>query len=119
MSEKQLLRGDVVLVNLEPVIGHEIGRTRPAIVVQNDVGNRFSPTVIVVAITRYTPQKAKFPICAVLESGEGGLEKKSIANASQVRTVDKRRIVGGPLGRASAEAMEAVDRALRTSLALD
>ena len=88
--------------------------------VQNDIGNRYSPTVIVVAITSYEERKAAYPICVTLEAGEGGLEKRSIANASQIRTIDTRRIAGGkPLGKVGAAAMEALDRALKVSLALE
>ncbi|MBM4356009.1 MAG: type II toxin-antitoxin system PemK/MazF family toxin [Deltaproteobacteria bacterium] len=119
MKRAELRRGDVVLVNLDPVVGNEIGKTRPALVVQNDVGNRYSPTVIVVAITEFGADKARFPICVPLEAGDGGLAKRSMANASQVRTVDRRRIVGAPLGRLAVPAMAKVDAALRISLELE
>lgn len=112
-------RGDVFLVNLDPVVGYEIGRSRPAIVVQNDVGNRFSPTTIVVAITDYSVKKAKFPICVTLKAGEGGLKKRSIANTSQVRTIDRQRLSKRPLGRVSSEVMQQLDEALSTSLGLE
>jgi mRNA interferase MazF len=108
----------VVLVSLDPVVGREVGKTRPAVVVQNDVGNRFSPTVIVVAITSYSAKKASYPICAAIEEGEGGLRRRSIANASQVRTVDRARLVGPPLGRLAAATMRRIDDALRDSLGL-
>ena len=119
MGHQEIRRGDVVLVNLDPVVGSEIGRTRPAVVVQNDVGNRYSPTIVVTAITSYSERKARFPICVVLDIGEGGLDKRSIVSASQLRTIDRRRIVGARLGTLSAGAMEKVDRSLIVSLALD
>lgn len=112
-------RGDVFLVNLDPVVGHEIGRSRPAVVVQNDVGNRFSPTTIVVAITDYTARKSKYPICVTLKAGEGGLNKKSIANASQVRTIDLERLGKHRLGHVSDDVMRHLDEALMTSLGLE
>jgi len=111
-------RGDVVLVNLDPTVGSEIGKTRPAVVVQNDVGNRFSATVIVVAITSYSLRKATFPVCVEIASGEAGLSRRSIANASQIRTVDRARLADAPLGRLMVPTMKALDEALRLSLAL-
>ena len=115
----RIRRGDVILVNLDPVIGHEIGRKRPAVVIQNDVGNEHSPTLIVVAVTDYHPKKARFPICVVLDRGDGGLDRRSVANASQIRTIDRRRVVGSPLGSLSTPAMERVVAAVKVSLALD
>jgi mRNA interferase MazF len=112
-------RGDVFLVNLDPVVGHEIGRSRPAIIVQNDVGNRFSPTTIVVAITEYSVKKATYPICVTVKAGEGGLEKKSIANAAQLRTIDRKRLSKRPLGRVSHDVLRQIDEALMTSLGLE
>lgn len=111
-------RGDVVLVNLDPVIGHEIGNQRPAVVVQNDVGNRFSPTVIVAAVTNYSEKKAAFPICVPVKPGEGGLKKRSIVNTSQIRTIDRRRIAGTRLGRLGPDTMLMLDEALGVSLGL-
>ena len=116
--ETPLRRGEVVVVNLDPVLGHEIGRTRPAVVIQNDVGNRYSPTAIVAALTSHSDRKAMFPFCVAVDKGEGGLSQTSIVNTAQIRTVDKRRIVGQPLGRLSASTMLAVDTALRMSLGL-
>jgi len=118
MIAPELRRGDVVRVNLDPVVGHEVGKTRPAVVVQNDVGNRFSPTVIVAAITDYSEKKARFPVCVPVEKGEAGLERRSLVNAAQIRTVDRRRIAGPSLGRLSPDSMKRVDQALRVSLEL-
>ena len=119
MSGRQKVRrGDVFLVDLEPVIGHEVGRIRPAVVVQNDIGNRLSPTLIVAAVTGYNKKKAGFPICVPVEPGEGGLKKRSIVNTSQIRTVDRRRIAGPRLGRLGSETLTRLDEALRVSLEL-
>ena len=114
----ELRRGDVIRVNLDPVVGREIGKTRPAVIVQNDVGNRFSPTIIVAAITRYSKEKVRFPFCVPVSAGDGGLSSASIVNASQIRTIDGKRSAGPPLGRLAAESMERVDMALRVSLEL-
>lgn len=111
-------RGDVVMVNLDPVVGREIGFSSPAVVIQNDVGNRFSPTLIVAAITGFSKAKAKFPFCVVLRAGEGGLSKDSVVNAAQIRTIDKRRIAPPRLGCLDRPTMAAVDEALRVSLAV-
>jgi mRNA interferase MazF len=118
-GEAEVRRGDVFLVNLDPVVGSEIGKTRPAVVVQNDIGNRHSSTVIVIAITSYSPRKATFPICIQVEQGNGGLKQRSIANTSQMRTVDKARLVTPALGRLAPETMQAIDASMRISLALD
>lgn len=87
---RRIRRGDVIRVKLDPVVAHEIGKARPAVVVQNDVGNEHSPTLIVVALTGYDARKARFPICATLDAGDGGLDRRSIANASQIRTRETR-----------------------------
>lgn len=114
----EVRRGDVVLVNLDLVVGREIGRRRPAMVVQNDVGNEHSPTVIVATVTSWTKRKERFPVCVTVPTGAGGLDRRSIVNAAQVRTVDRVRLVGPPLGRLPTAVMREVDEALRVSLAL-
>ncbi len=118
MSQPEpIRRGDIVLVNLDPVVGHEVGKTRPAVVIQNDVGNKYSPTVIVATITSYSDTKARFPICAVIEPWAGGLTKRRIVNAAQIRTVDRSRLVE-TLGSLDGKDMAKVDAALRVSLEL-
>lgn len=118
MNDIPLARGDVVLVNLDPVVGHENGQTRPAVIIQNDVGNEFSPTIIVASVTGFSARKARFPICAVVDVGQGGLDRRSIINAAQIRTIDRRRVVRPPLGRLPRDVMGRVDDALRISLEL-
>lgn len=113
----EIRRGDLLSVNLDPVVGREIGKTRPAVVVQNDVGNRLSPTLIVVPVTAWTAKKAGLPFCSEIPEG-AGLEKRSLANAAQVRTVDRRRVVE-VLGQLTAPCIEELNRALKVSLALD
>jgi len=113
----QIRRGDIVQVNFDPVIGHEIAKSRPAIVIQNDVGNELSPTTIVVAVTAYAPNKARYPFCVEIPRGTGGISKRSLANCAHIRTVDKVRLVKR-LGAIPGDLMAKVDAALAVSLAL-
>lgn len=84
-------RGDVFYADLSPVIGSEQGGTRPVLVIQNDIGNRYSPTVIVTAITSQI-DKAKLPTHVELPRDVSGLEKDSVILMEQLRTIDKRRL---------------------------
>lgn len=111
----EIKRGDMFLVDFNPARGSEQAGYRPAVVVQNDVGNRYSPTVIIVAVT--TGVHKDYPFLVKLKAGEGGLEKDSAANAAQVLTVDKSRLVRR-LGSLSPEKMHQVNRALAVSLGL-
>ncbi len=110
-------RGMVVEVTLDPVVGHEQGRSRPCVVVQNDVGNRFSSTTIVVPLTGATHIKTPTPIYVFVKKGEGGTSKDSYILCDQIRTVDQQRfrVVYGSL---SDETMAKVDGALLVSLGL-
>lgn len=108
-------RGDIFLVDLEPVRGSEQGKVRPALVVQNDVGNQYSPTVIVAAITSVThPQ---FNVNVLIKAPEGGLKNDSLILLNQIRTVDRSRL-GRYWGRVSAQTMAQVDDAIKISLGL-
>ena len=102
--------------DLSPVVGSEQGGVRPILIVQNDVGNKFSPTVIACAVTSQMT-KAKLPTHIELESGKFGLAKDSVALTEQLRTLDKRRLKEyiGALDRLT---MRKVDRALVISLGL-
>lgn len=86
----KIKRGGVYLVRLDPVLGSEIGKTRPAIVVSNDINNAHADTVTVVPITSSTDKV--YPFEVLISSGEGGLSKNSKAKANQIRTVDKKRL---------------------------
>jgi len=110
-------RGMVVLINLEPVKGHEQGRSRPCVVVQNDVGNRFSTTTIIVPLTDAAHIKVASPIYVLIKKGDGGTAKDSYALCDQIRVVDQQRF-GKVYGVLSPETMEAIDRALKISLGL-
>lgn len=113
-----LERGDVVWVNLDPTVGSETGKARPCVVIQNDVGNAYSPATIVAVITSRKRLSRKYPVDVWVEKGQGGLAVPSIVLCDQIRTIDKRRI-RSKLGRFGGPVMREVDKAVRISLALD
>ena len=110
-------RGDIYYADLSPVVGSEQGGVRPVLIVQNDVGNRFSPTVIAAAITSQT-DKAKLPTHIQLQSNGNGLSKDSIVLLEQIRTLDKRRL-NEHMGRLDEQSMSRVDTALQISFGLN
>jgi mRNA interferase MazF len=110
-------RGMVVEVSLDPVVGHEQGRSRPCVVVQNDVGNRFASTVIIVPLTDAAHILAPSPIYVKIKKGDGGTTKDSYALCDQIRTVDRRRFKK-IFGALSAEVMAEIDSALLISLGI-
>lgn len=112
----QVRRGDVFYADLSPVVGSEQGGIRPVLVIQNDIGNRYSPTVIVAAITSQIA-KGKLPTHVELRVQEFGLDRDSVVLLEQIRTIDKRRL-RERIGRLEAETMERVDAALVVSLGL-
>ncbi len=109
-------RGDIYYADLSPVVGSEQGGVRPVLIVQNDVGNRFSPTVIAAAITSQT-DKAKMPTHIQVRSEGSGLAKDSIVLLEQVRTLDKRRL-REHMGRLDEDSMRRVNNAIQISLGL-
>jgi len=109
-------RGEIYYADLSPVIGSEQGGTRPVLIVQNDIGNQYSPTTIVAAITSQV-SKAKLPTHVELERETCGLEKDSVVLAEQVRTIDKRRLKE-KVSTLSEDIMEKIDQALEISLGL-
>jgi mRNA interferase MazF len=109
-------RGDVVVVDFDPTIGAEIRKRRPALVIQNDVDNRHSPITIVAAITSQIGPRP-YPTEVHVLPREGGLKSPSMVLLNQIRSVDKRRLVGR-LGRLGAVTMSRVDRALQLSLGI-
>ena len=84
-------RGDIFYADLSPVVGSEQGGIRPVLVVQNDVGNKYSPTVIAAAITSRI-NKAKLPTHIEIEAADYGLQKDSVVLLEQIRTIDKKRL---------------------------
>lgn len=117
MTSLQIKRGEIYYARLDPVAGSETGKTRPVLIIQNDIGNVYSPTTIVAVITEYSEKKSTYPICTVIGKTTG-LKKDSIVNLSQIRTIDKRRLIEPKLGTAPNDIMEKVNTAIRNSLAL-
>lgn len=114
---KEIRRGDIILVNLDPVIGSEQGKTRPALVIQNDIGNKLSPTTIIAPVTSKIFTK-KFPTNVEVDSSSPPLKEKSTILLNQIRTVDKQRIIR-IYGRLSMPKMKEVDDAIMASLGLE
>ena len=108
-------RGAVYLVNLDPTIGSEIKKVRPAVIIQNDVGNQYSPTTIVAPVT--SGEAAIYPVEVAVKTPEGGLTYNSLILLSQIRTLDKSRLVKH-LGDISDETLRQVDQAVMISLGL-
>lgn len=109
-------RGDIYFADLNPVLGSEQGGFRPVLIVQNDIGNKYSPTVIISAITSQI-QKARLPTHVELPSRLSGLEKDSVILLEQVRTIDKRRLKKR-VTKLDSEIMNKVDEGLAISLGL-
>lgn len=109
-------RGEIYYADLSPVIGSEQGGIRPVLIVQNDVGNRYSPTVIAAAITSQQ-DKASLPTHICVEAEDSGLQKNSIVLLEQVRTIDKKRLKE-KMGALDLISMDKVDRALSVSFGL-
>ena len=116
MSEETVKRGDIFYADLSPVVGSEQGGTRPVLIVQNDTGNRHSPTVIAAAITSQTG-KARLPTHISLSAMNYGLPKDSVILLEQIRTLDKRRL-RERMGRLDGELMHRVDSAIAVSFGL-
>jgi len=109
-------RGDIFYADLSPVIGSEQGGIRPVLIVQNDVGNKYSPTVIAAAITSQI-NKAKLPTHIEISAQEYGLPKDSVILLEQIRTIDKRRL-REKVDHLDDELMEKVNEALIISFGL-
>ena len=109
-------RGDIYYADLSPVVGSEQGGIRPVLIIQNDVGNRFSPTVIAAAITS-RDSKAKLPTHIRLYADNSGISKDSVVLLEQIRTLDKRRLKE-KMGTLNSYDMYKVDEALSISFGL-
>lgn len=109
-------RGDIYYADLSPVVGSEQGGIRPVLIVQNDVGNKYSPTVIAAAITSQI-NKAKMPTHIELAAKEYGLNKDSVVLLEQIRTIDKKRL-REKIGHLDEKLMSAVNEALAVSFGL-
>ena len=109
-------RGDIYYADLSPVIGSVQGGTRPVLIVQNDVGNRHSPTVIAAAITSQK-DKARLPTHIQVNTEGSGLTRDSVVLLEQIRTIDKKRL-REHMGRLDDTAMTRIDHALQISFGL-
>lgn len=109
-------RGDVYFADLSPVVGSEQGGTRPVLIIQNDIGNRFSPTVIVAAITAQI-QKAKLPTHVEINAKKYGFERDSVILLEQIRTIDKQRLTD-KITHLDEAMMQKVQDSLQISLGL-
>lgn len=109
-------RGDIVLVDLDPVKGSEQGKTRPGLVIQNDIGNRLSPTTIIATITSNVEKE--YPFTVYVQSGEANLPKDSLILCNQLRTVSIEDRLVKKIGALKPATMNRVDEALKTSLGL-
>lgn len=115
MSEKVCCRGEIWMVNFNPGRGSEQKGIRPALIIQNDIGNRHANTTIVAAITATIK---KYPVTVVLDEHDGGgLKKQSMVNMTQILTIDKERLMK-KLGHLKAEKISEVDEAIKNSLDL-
>lgn len=110
-------RGEIYYADLSPVVGSEQGGVRPVLIIQNDIGNKFSPTVIAAAITSQK-DKSRLPTHIELSSAHCGLSKDSIVLLEQVRTLDKRRLKE-KMGKLDDGAMNQVNQALSVSFGLN
>lgn len=109
-------RGDIFYADLSPVVGSEQGGVRPVLVIQNDVGNKYSPTVIVAAITSQI-NKAKLPTHIEIAGDEYGLSKDSVVLMEQIRTIDKKRLKE-KIGHMDDNICSKIDEALKVSFDL-
>jgi len=109
-------RGDIYYADLNPVVGSEQGGVRPVLIIQNDIGNKYSPTVIVAAITSKI-DKAKLPTHVEISAKDTNLEKDSVILLEQIRTIDKKRLQRH-VAHLDKSIIEKVDEAIEISLGL-
>src|SRR5213593_3826228 len=109
-------RGEIYLTALNPALGHEIKKTRPALVIQNDVTNRYGMTTIVAAITSKVSEPP-YPNEVVIQPETSGLQVPSTIRLDQIRTVDRKRLIRR-LGKVDADTLHKVDQAISISLGL-
>ena len=109
-------RGEIYLVKFDPTVGSEIKKTRPAMIIQNDTANRFSPVTIVAAISSKFDEKL-YPTEVLIKAGEAGLKQDSVILFDQIRTIDKERIVK-KIGTVGLFTLKRADTALKISVGL-
>lgn len=113
---KTAVRGEIYLVNFDPTVGAEIQKTRPALIIQNDISNQHSPITIVAAITSKFDEKL-YPTEVLIAANEGGLKIDSVVLLNQIRSIDGKRLIRC-LGKANGKTLKKVDTALKISLGL-
>ena len=116
MEVKIPQRGEIYLVNFDPTVGAEIQKTRPALILQNDIANRHSAVTVVAAITSYKGEKL-YPTEVLVKALESGLQQDSIVLLNQVRTIDKKRLLK-KMGKIGEETMGRVNLAIEISFGL-
>lgn len=116
VSSVNIRRGDIFYADLRPVVGSEQGGIRPVLIIQNDIGNKHSPTVICAAITSRM-NKAKLPTHVEIEAGRYEIVKDSVILLEQLRTIDKKRLKDR-VCHLDMEMLQRVDKALQVSLEL-
>lgn len=109
-------RGEIYLADLSPVVGSEQGGQRPVLIIQNDIGNKYSPTVIIIAITAKI-SKSKLPTHVEIPAKGHGLNKDSVILAEQIRTIDKKRLIQ-KIGKLDNKILDKVNESLYISLGL-
>lgn len=110
------IRGDIYLVNFDPTIGSEINKTRPALIIQNNIANENSPITIVAAITSKFDDRL-YPTEVQLDPPEGGLKTSSVVLLNQIRSIDRQRLIK-KIGAISVDKLHEVDRAIQISFGL-
>ncbi|AUJ31432.1 MAG: type II toxin-antitoxin system PemK/MazF family toxin [Liquorilactobacillus nagelii] len=116
MTVKEVKRGDIFFADLSPVVGSEQGGKRPVLIIQNNIGNRYSPTVVVAAITAQI-QKPKMPTHVGLKAEKVGIERDSVVLLEQIRTIDKQRLQD-KITHITNQKMQQIDQAVCVSLGL-
>jgi mRNA interferase MazF len=116
VDEAKIKRGDLFYADLSPVVGSEQGGMRPVLVIQNNIGNHYSPTVIIAAITAKI-SKPRMPTHVGIRGGEAGVGRNSVILMEQIRTIDKQRL-HDKIGRLDDQKMKQVDEALKVSVGL-
>lgn len=110
-------RGEIWLVDFEPTKGAEIKKVRPALIIQNDIANRYSPITIVAGITSKFTAQQLYPTEVLLKAPEGGLSVDSVVLLNQIRSIDKERLIRR-VGKIKPHSMQAVELAIRISFGM-
>ncbi len=112
----QILKGDVFYADLDPVIGSEVGGRRPVVIIQNDIGNKFGPTVVAAITSR--PKKKQYPMHVPVKAPLGGLTSDSVIMLEQIRTIDKQRL-GQFLGHVDDDTIQLIENAEKITLGIN